>query len=387
MLVSMIPEFDTHPKIRNQVLTTLHMLLRLNPRNILEVAKVDIAVAEFLKCFEDDFLEKSNVINLIGALVDVDKTRAEIIRRGGIDMIVRLLRHENTPTDVQGSSLEVLAKLAIDSSDDAQLLIEQKGLGVIFTLLQNTKSADVRCQLLRLLTALTFNNPRLQQTIREQGRLPLIMEQLESTNVLVQEYAVRLLLTVVAGDKKNKEHKKVVNNVDHLLALLDSKTVMVVKSTVRCISELSLSSPSNKDMFRKKDVLQRLVKLIDTSLCGAEPSHEEAIGEMINCTTTTYTLECIGVLCNKMPKNQQEFLKIPGASKKLMTLLNSSDLREAFHAITTFATVLKSNSKAKKEVNSRHPELKTALEQHWTTHKDQKVVHVARATLSLLLSK
>ena len=51
LLVSMIPEFETHIEIVNQTLTTLHMLVRLNPRNILAVSDVDIAVEEFIKWY------------------------------------------------------------------------------------------------------------------------------------------------------------------------------------------------------------------------------------------------------------------------------------------------------------------------------------------------
>lgn len=95
----MIPEFETHPEIVSQTLTTLHVLVvrrlgrrrrwrdaasqRLNPRNILAVADVDIAPEEFLKCLEMPSGTKIDVVNLVGALCDVEKTRTELVSRGG----------------------------------------------------------------------------------------------------------------------------------------------------------------------------------------------------------------------------------------------------------------------------------------------------------------
>lgn len=83
----------------------------MNPRNILAVADVDIApglmnftiiaillndyfflnckhkhknLEEFLKCLEMPGIPKIDVINLVGALADVEKTRNELVARGGL---------------------------------------------------------------------------------------------------------------------------------------------------------------------------------------------------------------------------------------------------------------------------------------------------------------
>lgn len=55
----------------------------MNPRNILAVADVDIAPEEFLKCLDMPTGSKIDVVNLIGALSDVEKTRNELVARGG----------------------------------------------------------------------------------------------------------------------------------------------------------------------------------------------------------------------------------------------------------------------------------------------------------------
>ena len=94
---------------KDQTLSTLHVLVRLNPRNILAVADVEIATEvryirpkklkmnclkfkfcfcffclfrqEFLKCLQQPGVSLLDVINLIGALADVERTRNEIVSK------------------------------------------------------------------------------------------------------------------------------------------------------------------------------------------------------------------------------------------------------------------------------------------------------------------
>ena len=92
-------------------------------------------------------VNKIDVINLIGALADVEKTRNDLVHRNVIASCVRLLKDPSTPSDVQGSTLEVLAKLAIEKTE-TQFAIEQQALGTVFDLLASVSSTDVQCQLL-----------------------------------------------------------------------------------------------------------------------------------------------------------------------------------------------------------------------------------------------
>ena len=96
---------------------------------------------------DSPLVNKIDVINLIGALADVEKTRNELVYRGVIASAVRVLKDPTTALDVQGSLLEVLAKLAIEKTE-TQFAIEQQALGTVFDLLSSAKSTDVQCQLL-----------------------------------------------------------------------------------------------------------------------------------------------------------------------------------------------------------------------------------------------
>jgi hypothetical protein len=51
------------------------------------------------------------------AQCDVEKTRTELLTRGVIAACVRVLQAPTTPLDVQGSALEVLAKLASEKTE------------------------------------------------------------------------------------------------------------------------------------------------------------------------------------------------------------------------------------------------------------------------------
>jgi hypothetical protein len=387
MLVSHIFEFDTHVEIVNQTLTTLHVLVRLNPRNILAVADVDIAVEEFLKCMENKDVPKIDVINLVGALADVEKTRNELVARGVIGQCVRLLSDPATPLDVQGSTLEVLAKLAIEKLE-SQVAIEQQALPIVFDMLSSTTSTDVACQVLRLLAALSFNNRRLQELIRKQNKIEPIIGFFRSKNYLIQEYAVRALLTFIANDHKNKEAARKCDAIPALVELLRSDADMVVKSAVRGISELSLGEVKSKADFRKADALPRLVDLIDTSLvdaavAAAPDAPQREMAEMVDCTRTTYVLECLAVLCMGDSQNQVAFASCMGALDKLRKLLDSSDLREVYHAVNMLGAACKNNKKVKRALLDVAPTTLAALER-LTTYSEARLAQLSVSVLKTL---
>jgi hypothetical protein len=361
--------------------------VRLNPRNILAVADVDIAVEEFLKCLDSKELPKTDVINLVGALADVEKTRDELVSRGVIPRCVKLLTDPSTPLDVQGSTLEVLTKLATEKLE-TQVAIEQQALAIVFELLSGTQSTDVACQVLRLLAALSFNNRRLQELIRKENKIQVIIGYFRSKNALVQEYAVRALLTFIANDHKNKETARKFDAVPALVELLRSDVDMVVKSTVRGISELSLGEPKCKADFRKADALPRLVNLMNTALvdaaaAAAPDAPQRELPEMVDCTRTTYLLECMSVLCNSDSQNQIAFASCFGALEKLRKLLDSSDLREVYHAINMMGAACKNNKKVKRALLEVAPTTLQALER-LGTYVEPKIAQLAQAVLKQL---
>jgi hypothetical protein len=387
MLVSHIFEFDTHAEIVNQTLSTLHVLVRLNPRNILAVADVDIAVEEFIKCLDNRELPKMDVINLIGALGDVEKTRDELVTRGLVPRCVKLLTDPSTPLDVQGSTLEVLTKLATEKLE-TQVAIEQQALPIIFELLSGTQSTDVACQVLRLLAALSFNNRRLQELIRKENKIQVIIGYFRSKNALVQEYAVRALLTFIANDHKNKETARKFDAVPALAELLRSDVDMVVKSAVRGISELSLGEPKCKADFRKAEVLPRLVNLVDASLAdaaaaAAPDAPQRELPEMVDCTRSTYVLECLSVLCMSDSQNQIAFASCFGALEKLRKLLDSSDLREVYHAANLMGAACKNNKKVKRALLDVAPTTLQVLER-LCAYAEPKIAQLAAAVLKQL---
>jgi hypothetical protein len=387
MLVSHIFEFDTHAEIVIQTLTTLHVLVRLNPRNILAVADVDIAVEEFLKCMENKEIPKMDVINLVGALADVEKTRNELVARGVIGQCVRLLADPATPLDVQGSTLEVLAKLAIEKLE-SQVAIEQQALPIVFDMLSSTTSTDVACQVLRLLAALSFNNRRLQEVIRKQNKIEPIIGFFRSKNYLIQEYAVRALLTFIANDHKNKEAARKFDAIPALVELLRSDADMVVKSAVRGISELSLGEVKSKADFRKAEALPRLVDLIDVSLvdaavAAAPDAPQREMAEMVDCTRTTYVLECLAVLCMGDSQNQVAFASCIGALDKLRKLLDSTDLREVYHAVNMLGAACKNNKKVKRALLDVAPTVQAALER-LSTYSETRLAQLAVSVLKTL---
>ena len=246
----------------------------------------------------------------------------------------------------------MLAKLAIEKTE-TQFAIEQQALPVVFEMLSSAKSTDVQCQLLRLLSALAFNNRRLQEVIRKQEKIEPIIRFFHSKNYLIQEYAVRALLTFIANDHKNKDAARKAGAVDALVSLLKSEQDMVLKSAVRGISEMSLGENKVKNEFRKNDALPRLAALLDTSLVDAKAAKaadaaQREMAEMVDCTRTTYVLECISVLCTNNSQNQLAFAAVLDALQTVVALLDSSDLRETYHAINVVGAVTKSNKKAKR---------------------------------------
>lgn len=64
-----------------------------------------------------------------------------------IGACVRLLQDPKTPLDVQGSTLEVLAKLASEKTE-TQFAVEQQALTTVLAMLTTAGSTDVQCQVL-----------------------------------------------------------------------------------------------------------------------------------------------------------------------------------------------------------------------------------------------
>ena len=61
-------------------------------------------------------------------------------------------------------------------------------------------------------------------------------------------------------------------------------------------------------------------------------------------------LECIAVLCSATSSNQSAFAATKGALSKLEQVLDSTDLREVYHAINCVGAICKNNKKVKKQL-------------------------------------
>jgi hypothetical protein len=382
MLVTLVVVCETdNLAVANQALTTLHVLMRLNSRNILAIATVEHASIIFLRALDmPRSVDKLNVVNLLGALADVSHTRAELIEYGGVERLVYVVSDETSTPDVVGSTTEVLAKLC--SEDTAvQAVVQEVGFFSIFDVLDRTKSTDVQCQLLRLVAALGFNNRLMQEQVRRKDKLPIVVKFLHTSNFLLQEYAVRALLTLVANDHKNKDAARKAGALEGLVSMLGSSKEMVVKSAVRAISEIALAEPKAKDALRKAGALEVLGGLLSTNLVvggSIVNAKGTVMTEMVDCTLSTYVLECISVVCMQNSNNQKRFASSPARISLVAELTTSRDLREVYHAINAMEKVSRNNKKVKKEVLAHCPILPNLLA-GWAKHPDTRLASLAEA--------
>lgn len=101
--------------------------------------------------------------------------------------------------------------------------------------------------------------------------------------------------------------------------------------------------------------------LVDKAAAAASTASARVMDEMVDCTRTTYVLECISVLCSSNSQNQVAFASIINALEKLRDLLDSADLREVYHAVNTLGAVTKNNKKVKRAVLEISPNLQQTL--------------------------
>ena len=144
----------------------------------------------------------------------------------------------------------------------------------------------------------------------------------------------------------------------------------------------------SKNEFRKAEVLPKLAAQLDTALvdknvsAASDAAHRE-MAEMVDCTRTTYVLECISVLCASNSQNQVAFASVLNALEKLRDLLHSTDLREVYHAINTIGAVTKNNKKVKRALVDLDPTLVPTLEQ-LAQYDEKRLAALAEQVLKIM---
>ncbi|KAI9106366.1 hypothetical protein K1719_021894 [Acacia pycnantha] len=222
------------------------------------VLQVTILNSSLSSSQSDRLAAKSAVLALFN-LFENEVVRNNLVNWGAVPA---LLRHMKAPEpvregdgvpkpcehDVEEKCVHLLGFLATVKSENEQLIVDAGALPCLVDLLKRHKNCGNSRKLVRrLVTAilyLAYQDDNIQNRVRMEGGIPLLVELLEFDDAKVQRKAVLVLHCLTRGNDENKNEVFRCNALPTLLLMLGSGDNAIQYEAVGVIGNLVQCSPN-----------------------------------------------------------------------------------------------------------------------------------------------
>merc|ERR1712137_158714 len=203
--------------------------------------------------------KQAGALRLLAGISRNLPSREEIRKKGGIDLIVRLLPLHN---EEQLSEVFVIASHLADNPKNRSVLAQR---GVMEAAVSRMKSAQghVLASILLLLSSMSTGDKKSQDLVCKEGGIPLTLHAIENPDINIRNAGMEAIGTFCAGNRKNQGLvRKSPNAMKILVSLLQDPDMVTRQMAAQVLGNIVENDFSNQTAFQKIGLLEALAAVV-----------------------------------------------------------------------------------------------------------------------------